>query len=295
MSLVARSISEALRQAPTVRVELLLVADSALNEATIREVFPIDYSSIDNVHILTNLTRSSLDFVTVFGRASVLKLPLLADIFDIAHRNGRGEFIVFTNTDIIPAPDFYSFVARRVEKMHPRHGPSLDITRRDINATVDVNMQELHQLPGLPHPGRDCWVFPRAWAPKLSLSSLFLGFRYAEPLLINLHYFSRHHAHKAHQQVTDAFVTRHLMHSGANTRTRQLSYSVRDEYSRVQAVLGLYRRYGDDFVTHSVNSSLAPFAKSVRGLIAGTRLKSQRDADMYFYKLTVVNQSILLY
>jgi hypothetical protein len=295
MSLVARSVAEALRQAPTVRVELLLVADSALSDATIREVFPIDYSSA-SVQILTGLTRSSLDFVTVFGaRASVLKLPLLADIFDLAHRHGRGDYVVFTNTDIIPAPDFYAFVAHRVREMHPRHGPSLDITRRDINASADIGMSALHQLSGVPHPGRDCWVLPRAWAPKLSLSALFLGFRYAEPLLINLHYFSRHHAHKAHQQVTDAFVTRHLMHAGANTRTRQLAYSVRDEYSRVQAVLGLYRRYGDDFVAHSVNSSLAPFARAVRGLIAGTRLKSQSDVDMYFYKLTIVNQSILLY
>lgn len=295
MSLVARSISAALASTTTLSVQVLLVADSVLSEETIRAVFPIDFSGT-NVQIVANLTRSSLDFVTVFGGGRVLKLPLLADIFDVAYRHGSGDFIVFTNSDIIPAPEFYEFVARRLESMHPRHGPSLDITRRDIKADAgSIDLKELHSMPGLPHPGRDCWVFPRRWIPKLSLSHLFIAFRYAEPLLINLHYLSRHHLFKAHQQVTDAFVTRHLMHPGANTRGRQLSYSLRDEYSRVQSILGLYRRYGDDFVTHSANSSLAPFAKAVRGLLAGARLKSEKDADLYFYKLTVINQSILLF
>lgn len=124
-------------------------------------VFPEDHDAVPTgFHRAPDLTRSVLD-VSRFARAR--KLPLLTDLvaraLDAADRFGA-DWIVYTNVDIAPTPDFYTAIARLID----HGGDAFTINRRTIARDWPGGVPDLPLMRarvGTAHPGRDCFVFAR--------------------------------------------------------------------------------------------------------------------------------------
>ncbi len=101
------------------------------------------------------------------------KLPLLKDLLERAYRASDADYIIYTNVDIAPLPHFYTAVATWLTAGFD----ALVINRRTISDT----WQSPEQLPlilsdpGKPHPGFDCFVFPRRWIPDLDVGDICIG------------------------------------------------------------------------------------------------------------------------
>ena len=117
------------------------------------------------------LERSTLEF----GPFQLpRKLPLLADILDRLYAAAPdADYLIYTNTDIGLLPSFYITVDRLIEGGHE----AFTINRR----TIGTNYHDVADIPlmwadpGEPHPGADCFVFPRSIAPRFTLGDVCLG------------------------------------------------------------------------------------------------------------------------
>jgi hypothetical protein len=113
-------------------------------------------------------------------------LPLLFDILDLAAAQANpAGYLIYTNSDICLAPDFYNSVRaflimgfdsviinRRTVGNLDEYGASPDIAAADV---------------GTKHPGFDCFVFPTAWAAKFLKTESCIGVGWVmRPLLYNL-------------------------------------------------------------------------------------------------------------
>jgi hypothetical protein len=119
----------------------------------------------ESMDVLSNLDRSAAELADFHQPR---KLPLLWDILQRADeasrsdrigREGRHEYLIYTNIDISPMPYFYTFLYHML-----RFGfDSLAINRRTISSAY----REASDLPimyadmGRPHPGLDCFIFRR--------------------------------------------------------------------------------------------------------------------------------------
>lgn len=133
-------------------------------------VFPGDeaYASrfFDRIFLLE---RSAAD-VKSFGTAR--PLPLLFDVLDGA-ADTDAEYVVFTNVDICPTPQFYQAVTALLARGHD----ALVINRRTIMGwPVDPGLVELMAMdPGRPHEGYDCFVFPRRFLREFVRNDAVVG------------------------------------------------------------------------------------------------------------------------
>jgi hypothetical protein len=118
---------------------------------------------------LPALRRSVLD-VGTFEKCK--KLPLIADLLSSAAEHGRGEYLIYTNMDIGPQPQFYRVAARMAER-----GRALAINRRTIDGGFQgpEDLERMYAEKGRRHEGHDCFVFPRQWVGKLRLGKLCIG------------------------------------------------------------------------------------------------------------------------
>ena len=168
--------------------------------------FPEDRPAVPtDFHALPDLTRSVLD-VARFGKAR--KLPLLADLvaraLDAADRFGA-DWIVYTNVDIAPMPDFYTAIARLVVQGHD----AFTINRRTIERGWPGGVSDLPLMRarvGKAHPGRDCFVFAREAARLYDCGSACIGVaKVGKVLAANL----LRHARR-YDEFTDLHLTFHL-------------------------------------------------------------------------------------
>lgn len=151
--------------------------------------------------ILPPLTRSVLDV----GRfQQQRKLPLLGDIINRLVEHSSADVLIYTNVDIGLQPHFYLAVKEIIEQGFD----AFVINRRTIANTYDA----VDQLPqmwaerGEPHRGWDCFIFPRAIAPRLELGHVCVGMpRVDLALLANLVAYGRRFA-----EFRDAHLTFHL-------------------------------------------------------------------------------------
>ena len=135
-------------------------------------VYAADVASVrPSAVALPHLSKCVSDIVPL---EKVVPLPLCADVFRLAHEQGSGEYVIFTNMDICPQPYFYRALARMIGD---RHDAAFVIPRRTIPArfTSTEQLPEMLREAGTPHEGFDCFVFPRHWIERLDLGTLCLG------------------------------------------------------------------------------------------------------------------------
>ncbi|HYD64523.1 hypothetical protein [Azospirillum sp.] len=136
-------------------------------------------------------------------------LPLLFDLLE-AGVGGPGDdgddggHIIFTNTDICPAPGFYDAIAALLDLGFD----ALTINRRTVASyPPDASWLPLAAAePGRPHEGFDCFVFPRAAFPHYRRSDACIAAGgVMRSLLYNMVAFSRNML-----MLTDAHLTCHI-------------------------------------------------------------------------------------
>lgn len=112
-------------------------------------------------------------------------LPLLFDILRAAAASATDGYLIFTNSDICLAPDFYRSVLQLLEL----GADALVINRRTADALSAYGAHPfLAALEvGKRHPGFDCFVFPAVWVERFIASDSCIGMPYVmRPLLYNL-------------------------------------------------------------------------------------------------------------
>ncbi len=159
------------------------VADGRMDVQLCAVGFPEDHAAFPpDFHALPDLTRSVLD---VAAFQTLRRLPLLADLLacaDAAADHAGAEWIVYTNIDIAPMPDFYTAVAALLDEGYD----AFTINRRTIprdwpNGVSDLPGMRLER--GAPHPGRDCFVFKREAARTYDAGLACIGAQYVGKVL----------------------------------------------------------------------------------------------------------------
>lgn len=113
--------------------------------------------------------------------ASKPKLPLLREILLTAYMNSDADYFIYTNVDIAVQPHFYRFIQEELNKgldsfiINRRRIPFGDLSPADLN--------DLYGIKGKPHPGFDCFIFPRKWIPKMTLGDICTGIPFTEATL----------------------------------------------------------------------------------------------------------------
>ena len=119
---------------------------------------------------LPDLSTSALDVADFSNRR---KLPFLGDILSTAAQHCSSDHLIYTNLDIIPGPDFYRFVFDKLASGEQ----AFTINRRTVAPVAEPleNLDALFSQHGAPHPGHDCFVFPRAWVDHFDLGRTVVG------------------------------------------------------------------------------------------------------------------------
>lgn len=131
--------------------------------------FPEDRSLIPETFQKTeDLARS---IATVLLDRELPRLPLLADILERT-TNTECDFVIWSNMDIIPVPDFYNGVAAILEK---ENCDALLINRRRVGKELIKTPDLIFNETGRPHPGYDCFVIRKHLIEKLQLGSVCVG------------------------------------------------------------------------------------------------------------------------
>lgn len=115
----------------------------------------------------------------------VRRFPLLTDLLRIAYEEGRGEYLVYSNIDIALQPHFYVAAAEMIRQQGMRDFAAT-ITRRTIGDQFQSpdELAAMYTAPSLPHPGCDCFIFPRRYVPELRLGNVCIGTRFFDWLLV---------------------------------------------------------------------------------------------------------------
>lgn len=119
---------------------------------------------------LPALARSVVD---IRDFAFPRKLPLIRDILDALFSASDSDYFVYSNVDIALMPNFFTTVARIIEKGHD----AFAINRRTISnryrepAEIPLMYSEL----GEKHQGWDCFVFKRSVYPRFRLGNACIG------------------------------------------------------------------------------------------------------------------------
>jgi hypothetical protein len=147
-------------------------ASSSLDIQLLSAQFNSDRDIIPQYFELTpDLERSVLDIAPFQHQRN---LPLHRDILDRLYEySNNADYLIYTNADIAVKPDFYMEVNRLINI-------GLDafvITRRTIDKkyTSPIQLDEMYQEEGKPHPGHDCFVFSRRLYPKFDLKNVCIG------------------------------------------------------------------------------------------------------------------------
>lgn len=132
------------------------------------------------------LDRSLLDFIKP---QRPRPLPLLHDIIDRLYETSRDDvdqhYLVYTNVDIGLMPNFYAALPQLLGQA----AKSLVINRRTIAAEPfdPAALPLIYAQVGEPHPGFDCFVFPRTAWPNFHLEHVVIGIPLVgQTLLANL-------------------------------------------------------------------------------------------------------------
>ncbi len=135
-------------------------------------VYPQDVDAAEApARVIPELVRSVQD---VQPMSPPRMFPLVRDLLDLAGQHGQGDYIVFTNVDISPQPFLYRVLD---ELMHRDPNRALIVNRRTIPRVISdpAQISLAYKEAGNSHHGHDCFVFPRAWIPRLILNDVCIG------------------------------------------------------------------------------------------------------------------------
>lgn len=144
--------------------------------------FPADAPVIPSfLKAVPKLSRSVLDFA---GFKQPRQFPLLADILNLGYEHSTADFLIFTNVDIAVQPHFYHAV-RDLFAAAPAPF-ACAINRRSLPDSFHgpEEIEAMYAHHGETHPGFDCFVFPRAFVPKLRLGHVCVGSTHLDYLLL---------------------------------------------------------------------------------------------------------------
>lgn len=138
--------------------------------------YPEDQSVIPNDFMaLPYLQQSVLDK----GSFKIpRKLPLIAEILNVAFQRIEADFYIYSNIDISLYPDFYLKLYGYLNQGYD----ALMINRRRIQPLYHSldDLDLILQQPGKSHPGFDCFVFHRSLYSKFYLADVCIGVPFFE-------------------------------------------------------------------------------------------------------------------
>ena len=147
-------------------------------------VYPEDVSIVEKPAIpIPKLCRSVQDFQPL---NPTMRLPVFKDILNIPALEGSGKYLIFTNIDISLQPHFYLEIKNLIEKSG-KEDFACTINRRTISIEFFKNIEQLslmYTAPSEPHPGSDCFVFPRSYVKNMTLGNVTIATKYFGSLFI---------------------------------------------------------------------------------------------------------------
>lgn len=128
------------------------------------------------------------------------ELPIFSDILDKGVAEATGEYIVFSNSDIIITPWFYDCISEFITGGHD----ALVINRRRIPSRLAEESYEIMLAhAGYAHNGYDCFVFKKTLYSKFAKSGICLGIPMAgNDLFYNIFTHAENPALLANQHLT---------------------------------------------------------------------------------------------
>lgn len=185
--------------------------------------------------VAPDLSRSILDLGSF---SPPRKLPLLADILDGACQTTQADYLIYTNVDIALQPQFYTQVAAFIGQGYD----AFTINRRTISAHYHslAEIPAMQQEMGEPHRGWDCFVFPRAWAPRFALGEACIGAPFIGLLLLSnlVAFASNFREHK------DQHLTFHLGNDRGWNTARNAPYARHNKAQTLAQLRDLQDAYG---------------------------------------------------
>ena len=143
--------------------------------------------SIDaSFETLPPLEKSILDIGNLNNRRA---LPLLKDILELANKNSKADYIIYSNADIGLMPQFYNTVNDYIKNGHD----ALVINRRRVKSTLNKveDLDAIYSEVGKAHIGYDMFVFKRSLFEKFILSNTCIGIPFVgNDLFYNLFCFA---------------------------------------------------------------------------------------------------------
>lgn len=123
---------------------------------------------------------------TVFPNVTTqkTKLPFVRDTLNCAasYASSHSDIVVLTNSDIMVAKHFYTFISGQCPLNQNRSDCSLEIMRRDLENTdargelSPAVHDRLASRQWQRHPGHDCFAFSAVLLKKLRLGNLFFAY-----------------------------------------------------------------------------------------------------------------------
>lgn len=171
--------------------------------------------------ILPNLEKSVID---THKFSTERKLPLIADILNIAYNHSNSEYIIYTNSDIILMPYFYDMVMEYIAEGYD----AFAINRRRISKQFfnTKNLNAIYAEVGKSHPGFDCFVFKRTIIPKMNFANICVGIPFLEAsILYNLIAYSTNF-----KLFYDKHLTKHIGMEVMPAHNKEYYWHNRDEF-----------------------------------------------------------------
>eukprot|EP00592_Proboscia_alata_P019540 CAMPEP_0194418174 /NCGR_PEP_ID=MMETSP0176-20130528/17265_1 /TAXON_ID=216777 /ORGANISM="Proboscia alata, Strain PI-D3" /LENGTH=384 /DNA_ID=CAMNT_0039224457 /DNA_START=213 /DNA_END=1367 /DNA_ORIENTATION=+ len=141
---------------------------------------------------LPNLTRSTQSEYQLDK-----KLPFINDLFDNLRSSpdfSTYDFVIYTNGDIVVHESFYDTVASIIAK---HRNDAFTINRLTVakgggeigkkgsfELYTALDLDVIYKLPGIKHPGYDCFVMKREIFEQINMGDIFLGHPPVSPLLM---------------------------------------------------------------------------------------------------------------
>ncbi|MBI1336684.1 MAG: hypothetical protein GC164_06955 [Phycisphaera sp.] len=134
--------------------------------------YPHDVASVERpARALPVLVRTIQDVKKI---EPVRPFPVVMDLFRAAREHGQGDYLVFSNMDIVPQPCYYRCLAAAV-----RSGvQAISVARKTIpkehhgQPWQPGDLDTLFNTPGKLHWGHDTFVFPMDWVDRLELGEM---------------------------------------------------------------------------------------------------------------------------
>ena len=162
------------------------------------------------------LKRSVLDLKKFKSKR---KLPLLSDILENLYKSSSdGDYLIYTNADIILLPHFYERLSNLISEGHD----GIIVNRRTLSKKFSNTdeMGSIYSEIGSTHPGFDCFVFKRNLFEKFYLGQSCLGVHLAgRSLFYNLFCFCKNLI-----VVKDEHLTAHIGDDNSSKSIEQLDY-----------------------------------------------------------------------